>query len=509
MEGNNPVNHDKFILSLHIDDDFLNVVYLGKTVNGPQVQGWACERLDGGIVNDGLIVHPEIIAEKIRDFIKARHVKTHKAIISLSCSTVRLKPSEFPAQTNEQLQKQVKEQIGKYDLFRGKRLVFDYCIFEHTAQSSDKQTVLQAITTRQISDACLEVTKKAGLDLVRIEPAVFPIIKLTFNKQATASESVSLLLALDSASANLSVFRNGLPQLCQNLTIGIKDLSQDKDGIPHLTEQMKPVLDFAHSLAGSEQLVLRVVAAASDSEKLEAIVGQIKQSLNDVTVEQIDSSQIIKQFNIQSIDGGQVPIFALSSALTAFGVSALGGQLNLISKESLTVQKTRKEMLLTAKAIAAVVLLSITALVPLKMKIKSVEAVSIEIEAKVKETIPMRDKITDFEKQIKQLNEGLSAYGKTSKELIDIPWAKALQVIGDTLPDRVRIVDISTTNSGDFTLIGEAAAERYVYKFLKELQNNEFIESAKVEEIEYDNNNTTNIVNYKIICKIRLPGSNS
>ncbi len=506
MEGNNPVNHDKSILSLHIDDDFLNIVYLGKAVNGLQVHSWACERLDGGIVNDGLIVHTEMIAEKIRDFIKTRHVKTHKAIISLSCSTVRLKPSEFPTQTDEQLQKQVEDQIGKYSLFGGERIVFDYCVFEHTAQSSNKQTVLQAVTTRQTSDACLEVAKKAGLDLVRIEPAVLPIIKLAFKKQAVASESVSLLLVLDSASANLSVFKNGLPQLCQNLTIGIKDLSQDKDGIPRLTEQMKSVLEFAHSLAGSQQTVLKVIAACG-SEKLRTIATQIKESLSDLEIEQIDQSQIVKEFDIQGTDGGQVPIFAFSSALTSFGVSALDGQLNLISKESLTILKTRKEMSLTAKAIVAVVLLSITALVPLKMKINNVEAGCAVIEAKVAETIPISNKITGLKKQIKQLNEELSAYGKTSKELINIPWAKALQVIGDAAPDGVRIVDILTTDSGDFTLLGEALAERYVYKFVKELQNNEFIENAKVEEIEYDNTNAASIVDYKITCKIQLSES--
>jgi len=501
------VNHDKSTLGIHIDDDFLNIVHLGQTANGLQVHNWTAERLDTGIVKDGLIIDGQAVTQKIRSFVKADKLKPRKAVMSLSCSTVRLKPSEFPAQTNEQLQKQVKEQVEKYGLFGGKRIVFDYCIFEHTAQSSNKQTVLQAITTRQISDACLDVAKKAGLDLVRIEPAVLPIIKLAFNKQATASESVSLLLVLDSASANLSVFKNGLPQLCQNLTIGIKDLSRDKDGIPHLTEQMKPVLEFVHSLAGSQQIVLKVIAACS-SEKLGTIVGKIKQSLSDVTVEQIDSSQITKEFNIQGTDGGQVPIFALSSALTAFGVSAIDGQLNLISQESLTILKTRKEMSLTAKAIVAVVLLFIAALVPLKMKIRSVEAGCGVIEAKVAETIPISKKVTGLKKQIKQLNEGLSAYGKTSKELIDIPWAKALQVIGDAVPDGVRIVDILTTDSGDFTLIGEAAAERYVYKFVKELQNDEFIESAKVEEIEYDDNNTAIIVDYKIICKIRLSESN-
>ena len=502
------MSRDKSILGIHIDDDFLNIVHLGQTANGLQVHNWTAECLEAGIVKDGLIIDGQAVTQKIRNFVKADKLKPRKAVMSLSCSAVRLKPSEFPTQTDDQLQKQVEDQIGKYGLFGGERIVFDYCVFEQMAQSFNKQTVLQAVTTRQISDACLEVARKAGLDLVRIEPAVLPIIKLAFNKRTAASEGVSLLLALDSASGNLSVFKNDLPQLCQNLSVGTKDLSQDKDSFTCLIEQMKAVLEFARSLTDSKQLVLKV-AATCDSEKLQVITEQIKQSLNDVIVEQIDCSQITKEFDLQGTDGGQVPIFALSSALTAFGVSALEGQLNLISKESLTILKTRKEMSLTAKAIVAVVLLSIAALVPLKMKINNVEAGSGVIEAKVAETIPISKKITGLKKQIKQLNEGLSAYGKTSKGLIDIPWAKALQVIGNAVPDGVRIINILSTDSGDFTLLGEALAERCVYKFVKELQNSEFIQNAKVEEIEYDNTNAASIVDYKITCKIQLSESDS
>lgn len=500
------MNHDKSILDLHIDDDFLSIVHLGQTANCLKVHNWTVQPLEADIVKDGLIINQEAISQKIRSFIKASQLKPCKAVMSLSCSSVRLKPSEFPAQTAEQLQKQVEDQVGKYGLFGGQEVVFDYCVFEKKAQSSNKQTVLQAVTTRQISDACLTVARRAGLDLVRIEPAVMPIIKLVLNKQAADSETVSLLLALDSASANLSVFKNDLPQLCQNLSIGTKDLSQDKDGFACLTDQIKSVLEFARSLAGSQQLVLRV-AAACDSEKLGTIVSQIRQSLSDVTVEQIDCSQVTKEFDVQGTDGGEVPIFAFSSALTAFGVCEYDGQLNLISQESLTRQKTQKEMSLTAKAIVAVVLLSIAALVPLKMKVKSIEAASAEIEAKVAETIPMREKITALKKQIKGLKEKQSVYAVAGKELIDIPWPKALQVIGDAVLDKVRIVDISTTDSGDFTLLGESLAERYVYRFVKELQNDELMESAKVEEIEYDDNSDQILVDYKITCKIRMPES--
>jgi Tfp pilus assembly PilM family ATPase len=502
MEG--PMNHYKSILGIHIDDDFLNIVHLGQTVQGLQIHGWTCESLEPGAVKDGLIVNTEIAAKKIRDFIKANHTKTHKAIISLSCSSIRLKPSEFLAQTNEQLQQQVQEQVGKYGLFGGERIVFDYCIFEHTSQSSDKQTVLQAISTRQISDACLEVAKKAGLDLIRIEPSVLPIIKLVFNKESAGSDAVSLLLVLDSTSANLSAFKNGLPQLCQNLTVGVKDLLQDKDGFIRLTDQMKPVLEFAHSLAASQRIVMRITAACS-SEKLETIIRKTRQSISDLEIEKTDQGQVVKEFNVQGANGGLAPIFALSSALASFGVTAFNGQLNLLSQESLAIQRTRREMSLTAKAVAAVILLSIAILAPLKMKIKDVEASSAKVEVKLTETIPMTEKINELKKRTEQLTEKLSAYDVNDKNFTCIPWTKALRAIGDAVPDNVRIIEISTSDTGDFTLTGQALAERYVYKFSEALQDNKLIKSTKVEEIKHNDNNPANIADYKITCRIRLP----
>jgi Tfp pilus assembly protein PilN len=415
-------------------------------------------------------------------------------------------PCEFSKQADEKLQKQVEERVGKYSLFDSQNAVFDYCTFEEPGTASKKQTALLAITTRKISEACMSIAEKAGLKLERIEPAIISIMKIANNKQAASSKTVSLLLALDSASGNLSVFKNGIPRLCQNLDVGTKDVLQGKDGLARLTKPMKSVLEFARSIADSQQPVLKI-AGACNAAKLETITKQIGKSLRNVTVEQIDSSQIAREFNVQGTNGGTIPLFPFASALTAFGVCQFDGQLNLTSKESLTIQKTKRELSLTAKAIAAVVVLSVAVLVPLKMKIKSAEAASAEVQAKVAETIPMRDKINGLRSQNNRLRANLPVYDAIGKKLIYVPWPKVMQTIGDTLPAKVRISDISTTDSGDFTLRGEALSERYVHQFAKELQNDELIESAKVEEIGYDGNRNAILVNYKIICKIRMSES--
>jgi len=504
------VKRDKSILSIHINDDFLNIVYMEQTTGGLRIRDWTTESLEAGVVENGLIIDEQVISQKIRNFVKVTRLKLRKAIMSLSCSTVRLKLSEFPMQTDEELRKQIEGQIEKYALFGGKEIVSDHCIFEDVTGPSSKQTVLQAVTTRQISDACLAVAKKAGLDLVKIEPAVLPIMKLTYDKPPDDSDTISLLLAMDSASANITVFKNAVPQFCQNLSTGIKDLSQERDGFGLLTEQIKPILRFARARmpADTPQLMLKVAADCSN-EKLQKIITDIKQSFNAVRIEPIRQSQVAKQLDTKGVNSNDIPIFAFSSALTFFGTGEFAGQLNLVSQKSLTVNKMKEEMSLTAKAIIAVFLLSIAVTRPLEMQIKNLKAASAGIDVEFVETIPTRRRITSVKKQIKQLNEEHSAYTTAYKKSTDIPWPQVLEDIAETIPDEVRILDISSlTDLPEFILIGQAVAESDVYSFAKKLQNTESIENTKVEEVKYNDRNSAVVVDYKITCRIQLSESN-
>lgn len=503
------MNRDKSILGIHIDDDFLSIVGLQQTVNGLQIDGWTNEPLEQGTVKDGLIIHRHIVSQKIRNFLKAKELKTRKAIMSPSCAAIRLTASQISARTGQQMQKQVEEQIEKYSLFGSQEIVFDYCTFENVAQTTDKQTILEAVTTREVSDACLDVARQARLDLVRIEPAVLPITRLIYDKQRAVSDGVSILLALDPKSGNICVLKDALPKFCRNLSVGIKDISQEeKGGFASLAEQMKPVLEFARSLAApaSAELVLRVAAGCS-TKKTEAIVGRIRHRFSDMTVEQVRSSQLAEQFDVRAADTDDLPIFALTSALNALGVCGSAVQLNLVSQESLVRQKTQSQISLTAKAVVAAVLLSVAAIVPLKMKVKGVEATLSAIQAENAKIVHFKQKLADLNNQTEQLKKKQSAYAAADRELIDIPWPQILQNIGSTMPNAVRIVSISTTEPANFTLIGEALAENYVYRFAKNLQASELITTAKVQELEYDSSGVRIVVDYRIVGKIRLPQS--
>jgi len=501
------VKNYKSILGVHFDDNFLNMVHLKQTPLALRLCNWKTEPLDEGLLQDGMVLDTETIAKKIQKYLKAGRQKVHKVVILPSCSAVRLTSSEFPLQSTEQLKKQIEEQIAGYNLFGNEEIVFDYCLFEELTGTQKSQTVLETVTSRSISDACLTIARQVGLELIAVEPAILPIMNLTFNELSTEPDTVSLLLALDSTSGSILVFKDRLPRFCRNLNTGTNNISCDDDNIASLLSGMKPVLGFAHSLSDGEPgpVVLRVAANCSN-EKLNHIIEKLKKHLPNLVVSDVNCREIKSRFDIEEADSNDdLPIFAFAGALTTLCESEFTHRINLVSHRSLDMQKTQKQISFLAKAFAAIVILSIASIQPFRTKASAVIDETASIRTAIKKTEALEQKLTELTAWNKKLNQELSAYLDASRDLVDVPWTQVLYAIGNAKPKKVRIVNIATIEPPDFVITGEALNESDIYRFAKELQNTKLIESAEAEEIEYDNSNSFVMVNYKIICKLHLP----
>ena len=495
----------KSILGVHIDDDFLNIVHLRQTSAGLKVCNWLSEPLKQGVIKDGMIVDTETIKQIIQDFIKAGKQKVHKVIMIPSLLATKLILAEFDSQTTEELDAQVEEQIDKYTLFGNRRTVFDYCTFEN-AHTRNKQTVLEAITTKAISDTCLTVAQKTRLDLVRIEPAMLAFMKLVIDELPSESDVVSVLLTIDSSSGNILVCKGRQPQFCQNLNTGVKDLSRDDVNDSPLFSQMKSVLEFASSLSDSQEkpIVLRV-AASCPGQELSHVIDKLRHHFSGLMVTPVSYAEIKFRFDIEDKGEDNLPIFACACAVTAICEFTFTQQLNLTSKQSLVRQQTQRQISLVAKICAAIMLLAIAAIYPFKLKAENITASSNELKVIIEKVEAKKQRAISMTEQIGRLDQEFSAYIATSREL-NIPWPQVLRLIGNVLPEKVRIVNITTVKSMKFAIIGEALSEDNIYKFAKELQKADIVDIAEVEEIKYDDSNSFIMVNYRIICKIGPPG---
>ena len=497
------MNHSKSILGIQIDDDFLNIVHLGQTPQGLRVYRWAAEPLDVGTVENGLFADVEIIARKIHDFLKADKHKAHEVVMSPSCSAVRLMSSECSTGTDEDLHKQIADEIKKYTLFGNREIIFDYCTFSGSDIGSDKKTVLKAVSTRQVGDDCLDIAEFAHLSLAKVEPSALGIMKLTYGELLRDPDDVSILLVLDSASGSMFVFEGSTPRFCQNLTMGIKDICGDTD-ISSLTEEMKRVLAFANSLGHSDKASIDLrIAVSSAGQKLKEVTDRIESFLPRVTIKPIDSAQIVEQFDVQDADDEDLPVLALALTVTAMCESEYTDQLSLVSRESLIRRRAKMQISLVGKALLFIVLLAAMAVGLFKIKTANIVVASEVIETEITETMPLKEEEVQLRRQIKELTAQQAAYVEARQSLKDIPWPRILHAIGEAIPDKVSIATIMPFNATDFKISGETLHEGNVYTFIKNLQAEELIESAKVEEIEYEDYDDYVLVNYRIICKIQ------
>ena len=495
------MNRDKSTLGIQIDDDFLRMVHLRGTAGEMQICGWACEPLEEGTVRDGVIIETKAVAQKIREFVKTQKLSKPQTIMTPSHQAVRLTLLQIIAQDNEQLYKQMEERVGKYGLFANEDIVSDFCVAQDRFQLVGKKTVLQAIIKKGISDSFLRVAQQAKLNLIAIEPAAMAIMRLLHDMLSGEAEEVSLMLSLDDYSGVVCVFRNGLLQLCQNLSKGVNDTLKDQQAVAELQEQMKPVVEYAQSQGGIKKPVLRL-AASCEAAKVRQIAGEIRAGLDGVEVECIVPEKIKEQIGAKDNKAEGFPIIAYGLTLTEKGVPGFNDSVNLISEHSVEMHKTKRQLLMIGQTAIIIVVLSIAAIYPLKMQANAKETMTAELAAKVNDATTIVQKTTDITKEIGQLTEKQTVYASAVEKLGNLRWGNILQAIGEAVPENVRIVEISVTPSAEFVLKGEALREDGISSFSENLQKNSFAQSVRVEEVEYDITETgAAAINYKIIIK--------
>ena len=317
------------------------------------------------------------------------------------------------------------------------------------------------------------------------------------------SPTMAMILSLDGRSGAVCVFKNGLLQHCQNLSLGVTDIIQDHQLARELQEQMKSVFVFSRSAADSKRPVLRI-AASCGLDELSQIAEIIKEGPDDVSVEYINPQAVREQVGGGDSQNKELPLIACGLAMTEQDLPGFNSSLNLVSQESVAMHKTKRQLLSLAQAAVVIVVLSVAAIYPLKMRAQARETSTTLLAEKTKDSVLLVQKTTGIAKEIASLTEKRAVYDQAVQRLSDAQWVKILQATSEAVPEDVRIVQIVVTKSAEFEVTGEALQESGISRFVSNLQSKNLFESVRIEEIEFDHTEEeVPVVNYKIICKKR------
>ncbi|HEX9679692.1 MAG TPA: type IV pilus assembly protein PilM [Candidatus Saccharimonadales bacterium] len=203
----------KSVFGLDISDNSIEAMLLRKAAFGrPKMVGYARTTIRSGIVTNGVIKKPEVLAEQIRKLLNSaspKAISTPYCVVSLPESQVFTTVFKLPAGLRrDEIRNTIPYKAEEVIPFKSTEIYFDFQTL--TSQGSTQEVFYVAVPT-EIVQQHLAMLGQAGL-----RPLAFDLESVSIARSVIANRSrkgATLLMDIGSRTTNMHIFdRNGIRQ---------------------------------------------------------------------------------------------------------------------------------------------------------------------------------------------------------------------------------------------------------------------------------------------------------
>lgn len=203
--------HDKPLFGLDIGHGSLKVMQAteptpasGTKSHPPRILGYGFTTFDKDALADGVVVHPEIIAQAAHKLFQGNligDITTRRCAIAIPAYRTFTRSLQLPRLQANELKEAVELEAEQYISLPLEDLYLDYEIVKQTAETTDLFVVAVPQT---IVDSYLELAEIIGLETVLIEPTLSSSGRL-FSLDTTSDEP-TFIIDFGSLSSDISIF---------------------------------------------------------------------------------------------------------------------------------------------------------------------------------------------------------------------------------------------------------------------------------------------------------------
>ncbi len=203
--------HDKPLFGLDIGHSSIKVMQSVEPPPGaalknhhPRIMGYGYADFDKAAQQDGVVVHPEIIAEAAFNLFKSNligDITSRRAAIAIPSYRSFTRSLQLPKLQPSELQEAVELEAEQYISAPLEELYLDY---EVVKQSNETTELFVVAVPRVIVDSYLELAQIMGLETVLIEPTLSSSGRL-FSLDVYSSEP-ALIIDFGAQSSDISIF---------------------------------------------------------------------------------------------------------------------------------------------------------------------------------------------------------------------------------------------------------------------------------------------------------------
>ena len=202
------------MVTIDIEDNCIRMVI----VNGKRIEVAATLPLEPGLVEDGVVVDKAAVSQRLKELKTTYDVSEKQAVASISGIHSIYRVASIPRLRGKML-----KEAAKHEISRAMPLPLDELYTSWQAISlSDMETVICMVgLPRNTVDSILETLHQAGF-----QSRVMDIKPLALAR--VADEKDAIIVNAQSASFDIVVMMNGIPELLRSLSFSSRDIASQR-----------------------------------------------------------------------------------------------------------------------------------------------------------------------------------------------------------------------------------------------------------------------------------------
>jgi len=496
----------KSALGIGISNGRISLALLKKDNKDVKLLKAATGPVPDGAIKNGSIEDAALLAKGISQ-LRSRSkiwIRFRQAAVSLVTKPMLVQIMNVPNQVPTNVVQFVHNEIKHCVALSGKEVALDFCRTGAGGQAGSRMLVV-ATDSRKVTEL-VKACNIARVNVEALEPSVAACIRALYAKKIAKNFDSNVLIAtLEGCGLTLSVFRKRAMDFVR--TRDLKETAQPSEVCQWLAEEITAIIQFYDMAADSDSPRNWEITVVADSAQLPKDAEQslkIKVACDNLQVRTFEDAC---QDTSVVEDGAAIKtgasIVAIGLALKLLRTDENDLRINLLPQEAAEVKAVKKNALITANIIAAVLFLTVLAGGVLSAMIKKVnESIVHKKQGRSsQDTSALIKEERLIDRQMKQLSDGPGRVDEILASRGDVDWAALLNELRSVAPKTVRITNLFSRDNSKISLEGLALSYEAVHLFVNMLAKSELTEDASLIGTEKDNDET-GYVRYQINCSI-------
>lgn len=490
-------------VGVDIGHDQIRLVVLEKDNGDVRLKKSASCPVPEGAIKNGSVEDPEKLARAIRSLRLGNRIgRTNRAAVSLLASPMVLQTMEVPKPLPGNIGQFVHREVRRCVALTGKEISLDFCRLGLGKEAGDQLFVVAA--DQQKAALLGEAYNKAGLNVDAIEPPLLSYARAFYAKKIAGKFdcNVAIVILQDGAST-FSVFRK------QTLDfVSMKDIPPERANADELCkwlgEQISEIIRFYNFEVAdsSDKWEITVVAdcVQSPDETEQSLRAEIAGA--SIQVKTVEDTFEETPFGESAGSSKPSPV-AIGLAMKLLGEDDVGLAINVVPPESAQIRSAKKEILIAANFVAALVLVMILTAGGFGLMTDWVEQriYQSKQDGGAQSIHGLLREEEALDRRIKQLSERPDLLKSIFASHSAVDWPALLEDIRGRTPETLRITRLYTKKGSGVYLEGLALSYETVHLFVNLLNKSGHIESASLAHTKKDYE-AGDLIRYAINCSL-------